>query len=73
MASVTGKTSNGYTYEADYEPAGAGWVNWTATFRRDGDFAGMRHGRLRGLGELPPASVDVAVKGDIETIWTEAT
>jgi hypothetical protein len=37
MANVSGKTSNGCTYEADYHPASAGRVNWSATFRHNGD------------------------------------
>lgn len=72
MAHVTGKTKNGYTYEGDYESAGAGRILWNATYRRDGDFAGIRHGQLRGMQDLPAAAVDDAVKDGIESTWTDA-
>jgi hypothetical protein len=72
MSNVSGKTSNGFTYEADYQPASAGRVNWTATFRHDGDFAGMRHGRVHDMLGISTAAVDEAVKVDIESTWTNA-
>lgn len=72
MAHVSGKTKNGFTYEGDYEPAGAGRVQWNATYRRDGDFAGIRHGQLRGMQDLVATETDDAVKVDIESIWTDA-
>lgn len=72
MGDVCGTTSNGFTYEANYQPASAGRVNWTATFRHNGDYAGMRHGCVHDMFELPEASVDVAVKADIESTWTDA-
>lgn len=72
MAHVSGKTKNGFTYEGDYESAGAGRVQWNATYRRDGDFAGIRHGQLRGLQDLAATETDDAVKVDIESIWTNA-
>ena len=73
MSNVSGKTSNGFTYEADYQPASAGRVNWTATFRHDGNFAGMRHGRVHDMLGISTADVDEAVKGDIESTWTNAS
>ncbi len=42
MGNVSGKTGNGFTYEGDYQPPSAGRVHWTATFRHNGDYAGMR-------------------------------
>ena len=39
MSNVSGKTRNGFTYEGDYHPASAGRVNWTATWRQNGDYA----------------------------------
>jgi type VI protein secretion system component VasF len=73
MSNVSGKTSNGFTYEADYQPASAGRVNWTATFRHDGDFAGMRHGCVHDMHGVLAAAVDDAVKVDIESTWTNAS
>jgi hypothetical protein len=62
MTTVSGKTKNGFTYDGDYEQASAGRVIWTATFRRDGDYA-----------DVAPASLDDLVKVDIEATWTDAT
>ena len=73
MTTVSGKTKNGFTYEGDYEQASAGRVVWTATFRRDGDYAGMRHGRLFDMHGVAPAALDDLVKGEIEATWTDAT
>lgn len=73
MASVSGKTNNGFTYEGDYEHANAGRVTWTATYRRSGHFYGMRHGRVNELVGLPSAEVDAAVKDDIELTWTQSS
>jgi hypothetical protein len=72
MSNVSGKTSNGFTYEADYQPASAGRINWTATFRHKGDYAGMRHGCVHGMLGIPAEAVDEAVKVDIESTWTDA-
>ncbi|RCS28867.1 TonB-dependent receptor [Rhodanobacter denitrificans] len=73
MTTVSGKTKNGFDYEGEYEQASAGRVIWTATFRRDGDYAGMRHGCLYGLQDAAPATLDDLVKADIASTWTDAT
>jgi hypothetical protein len=73
MVDVTGKTSNGCTYEGDYRPGSAGRVHWSVTFRRNGDYAGMRHGIVHGMQGIDTAIVDAAVHGDIESIWTRVT
>ena len=73
MADVSGKTSNGCTYEGDYHAASAGRVHWSATFRHNGDYAGMRHGCVHDMLGVDTASVADAVKLDIEAIWTQAT
>jgi hypothetical protein len=73
MVDVTGKTSNGCTYEGDYRQESSGRVHWSATFRRNGDYAGMRHGCVHGMRDIDSAGVDAAVKVDIESIWTQAT
>jgi hypothetical protein len=73
MSNVSGKTSNGFTYEADHQPSSAGRVNWTATFRLDGNFAGMRHGRIHDTLGVSPTDVDTAVRVDIESTWTNAS
>ncbi len=71
MVSVSGKTSNGFTYEADYQPPSAGRVHWTATFRHNGDYAGMRHGSVHQMADVPPAGIDEAVMRHIESTWTD--
>ncbi len=73
MVDISGKTSNGCTYEGNYRPASAGRVQWSATFRRNGDYAGMRHGCIHGMDGVDEADVDAAVQLDIESIWTQVT
>jgi type VI protein secretion system component VasF len=58
MTTISGKTKNGFTYEGEYEKASAGRILWTATFRRDGDYAGMRHGRIHDMQYVSMAAVD---------------
>lgn len=72
MTSVSGKTTNGFTYEGDYERENSGRVTWTATYRRRGDFFGMRHGRISPLLDIPAAEIDAAVKDDIEATWIQS-
>ncbi|MEO8808887.1 MAG: TonB-dependent receptor [Rhodanobacter sp.] len=73
MTTLCGKTRNGFSYEGDYEPASGGRILWNATFRRDGDYAGVRHGRLHDMEGVAPATVDDLVKTSIESTWTDAT
>jgi hypothetical protein len=73
MTSVSGKTTDGMTYEGDYERANSGRVTWTATYRRGGDFFGMRHGRINELLASAVAEVDAAVKSDIEATWIQSS
>ena len=72
MADISGKTSNGFTYEGDYQLPSAGRVHWSVTFRRNGDFAGMRHGCVHGMQDVDGAGLEEAVKRDIEAVWTQA-
>src|SRR3546814_15859655 len=71
MTTVSGTTKNGFTYEGDYELASAGRVIWTATFRRDGDYAGMRHGRMFDMQGVAPEALDDLVKVDIQSPRSE--
>ncbi|MEO7066470.1 MAG: TonB-dependent receptor [Rhodanobacter sp.] len=73
MAVLTGKTQDGFTYEAEYETASGGRILWSATFRRDGDYAGVRHGRLPDVPGAEPDAVSVSVKASIESTWTDPT
>lgn len=73
MTTFSGKTRNGFTYECDYETASGGRVLWNATFRRDGDYAGVRHGRLHDVDGVAAAAVNDLVKAGIESTWTDAT
>lgn len=72
MTSVSGKTKNGFTYEGDYEHANSDRVTWSATYRRDGHFYGMRHGRVNELMGVPTLEINDAVKDDIEATWTQS-
>ncbi len=73
MTTVSGMTTNGFTYEGDYEHANSGRVTWTATYRRGGIFFGMRHGRIYELLGVPMTEVDTAVKDDIEFTWVQSS
>ncbi|MEO6829233.1 MAG: hypothetical protein ABI164_05445 [Acidobacteriaceae bacterium] len=73
MTTVSGKTRDGFTYECDYEPASGGRVLWNATFRRDGGYAGVRHGRLYGMDGVAAVTVDELVRASIESTWADAT
>ncbi|TAL84695.1 MAG: TonB-dependent receptor [Rhodanobacter sp.] len=72
MTNISGTTSNGFSYEGDYQLPGAGRVHWSVTFRHDGDFAGMRHGSLHSMQEVDAAGLEEAVKQDIESVWTSS-
>lgn len=72
MTEISGNTSNGFAYEGDYQPPSAGRVLWSVTFRHDGDFAGMRHGCVSDMQDIPVAGLEDAVKGDIESVWTQS-
>lgn len=73
MTSLSGKTGNGFTYEAEYEVASGGRILWNATFRRDGAYAGVRHGQLHDMQDVLDASLTELVKTSIESTWTNAT
>lgn len=73
MTTICGKTRNGFTYEGDYETASGGRILWNATFRSDGSYAGVRHGRLYDMQDVVAASLDELVKASIESIWTNDT
>lgn len=69
MVNLSGKTVNGYTYEGIYANASPDRITWAATFRRNGVFFGMRHGRINGLRSIPTEEIDDVVKDDIEEAW----
>lgn len=73
MTTLSGKTRNGFTYECEYETASGGRVLWSATFRRDGDYAGVRHGRLHDMHDVTDAALTDLVQANIEATWTNAT
>lgn len=73
MTTLSGTTRNGFTYEADYETASGGRILWNATFRRDGEYAGVRHGRLHDMAGVVAGVVDEQVRVSIESTWTNAT
>lgn len=70
MTAVSGKTSNAVLYEGNYELGTRGRVIWTATFRKSGDFCGMRNGQLEQMQDASPTDLDVAVKAAIDQRWT---
>jgi hypothetical protein len=69
MVNLSGRTVNGDTYEGIYANASPDRITWSATFRRNGVFFGMRHGRINGLLSIPSEEVDDVVKDDIEEAW----
>ena len=73
MTSVSGKTTNGFTYEGEYEHSNSDRVMWTATYRRSGVFFGMRHGRISELLGVPIVEIAEAVKDDIEFTWVQSS
>lgn len=73
MTTFSGKTRDGFTYECDYETASGGRVLWNATFRRDGDYAGVRHGRLNDMEGAAAATMNDLVKASVESTWTDTT
>jgi hypothetical protein len=66
MTNVSGKTTNGFTYEGEYERTHLDRVRWSATYRRDGILFGMRHGRVDELLGVSLGEVQEAVMDDIE-------
>lgn len=73
MTTLSGKTRNGFTYEGEYEMASGGRILWSATFRLDGAYAGVRHGRLLDVQDAPAASMTELVHANIESTWINAT
>lgn len=69
MYDLLGVTSNGFSYAAQYEAGALDSVIWAATFRKDGIFRGMRHGRVFDISKLSRPDVKLAVMDDIEEIW----
>ena len=69
MSSVTGTTPNAFSYEGDYAIGARGRVTWTATYRKDGAFFGMRNGQLEQMQDVSASDVDTAVKAAIELRW----
>jgi hypothetical protein len=73
MTSVSGKTTNGFTYEGEYDHANVDRITWSATYRRNGLFFGMRHGRINELLGIPVEEVDDVVRDDIELTWVQSS
>jgi hypothetical protein len=69
MADVAGTTSNGFYYTAEYLTAVHNSVCWSATFRLNGVYRGMRHGRVFEVSELSSTELQKAVQNDIEDAW----
>lgn len=73
ITTLSGTTRNGFTYEGDYESASGGRILWNATFRHEGNYAGMRHGHLHDMQGVVAATANDLVKASIESTWTDAT
>ncbi|MGO4703994.1 TonB-dependent receptor [Dyella sp. 2RAB6] len=69
MYDLSGITSNGFDYTAQYDSAALNSVVWAATFRKDGIYRGMRHGRVFDVSNLSSPDIKLAVMDDIENIW----
>lgn len=72
MTAISGKTTNGFTYEGEYELIRADRVRWSATYRRDGVFFGIRHGGINELLGVSPGEVQQVVMDDIDFTWTRS-
>ncbi|WP_430389669.1 TonB-dependent receptor [Dyella sp. 20L07] len=72
MNDITGTTSNGFNYTAHCDMAVMNSVIWSATFRKDGIYRGMRHGRVFEIEDLSQPSLQIAVMDDIEETWVLA-
>lgn len=72
MTNISGTTKNGFTYEGEYELTRMDRVRWSATYRREGIFFGMRHGGINELSGVSPREVQQAVMDDIEFVWTRS-
>ncbi|MBD8879814.1 MULTISPECIES: TonB-dependent receptor [Rhodanobacter] len=71
MDDLVGTTSNGFNYTAQYDTAALDSVAWAATFRKDGIYRGMRHGRVFDVSNLSNPDIKLAVMDDIEEIWVK--
>lgn len=69
MDRVSGTTSNGFDYTAHYDSAANDSVCWAATYRMDGIYRGMRHGRLFDVSELSTTELQKNVRHEIESTW----
>jgi len=69
MTDVAGMTSNGFNYTAEYLLAVHDSVCWAATFRLNGIYRGMRHGRVFAVSSLSTTELELAVQDDIEDTW----
>ncbi len=69
MSEVTGVTANGFAYTAEYMTAARDSVCWAATFRMQGIYRGMRHGRVFDVSTMTIPELDVAVMDDIDVTW----
>ena len=72
MTNVVGKTSNGFTYEGEYEKSVNDSVRWSVTYRCAGIYRGMRHGRVLEASKMPILDLYVAVQDDIDDVWVGA-
>lgn len=71
MTDVIGTTSNGFNYTAHYDTAALGSIIWAATFRKDGIYSGMRHGRLFRVVDLSQPDLQRAVMDHIDDCWVK--
>ncbi|MDR3443767.1 MULTISPECIES: TonB-dependent receptor [Dyella] len=69
MHDLSGITSNGFDYTAQYDAAALDSVIWAATFRKSGIYRGVRHGRVFDVSKRQSPDVKLAVMEDIEEIW----
>lgn len=73
MTTISGRTCDGFAYEGDYEVASGGRILWSATFRHDGGYAGVRHGRLYGMQDVVADKLGELVRASVESTWTNPT
>ncbi len=72
MPDIAGITSDGFDYTAMYVAAVLNSIVWAATFRLEGCYRGVRHGRVFDVSELAMIDLPSAIKDDIENAWVKA-
>ena len=69
MSYIAGMTDDGFDYTAICVQAVQNSVAWAATFSLDGNYRGIRHGKVFGISGMPITDLRIAIRNDIECVW----